>query len=75
MEFCYECQGHNPIERMSDPCSVCEGRKCDNHGGGGLTCTYCGFQNMCWDCRAFARCCHEFVNNDFRRKSPGSPNT
>jgi hypothetical protein len=71
--FCYECAGYHRVSYMqSIPCVICGGRKCYNHGGEALsTCRECGQTDMCGDCSAFGKCCHEFVGTEYVNKKTG----
>ena len=62
---CYEC-GVCSCQNELQPydCVICGGRKCSLHGGGNQNhvCPDCKTSNLCIDCRAYARCCKDFVD-------------
>lgn len=67
---CYECGARPPrpeSEMQKYDCSLCGGRKCYLHSviDVNIKCDECGHDKLCIDCRSFARCCKDFINNEF----------
>ena len=70
MEYCYECQGFVPSNKIQPyKCRICGGKKCENHGQYPLSCNYCNKSYLCSDCFAFDKCCFDFVNGQWVYKS------
>lgn len=66
--LCYECACFKHKDRMQKyECRLCGGRKCtDLHTvDENLTCEYCGTDQLCNDCKAFAKCCHIYEEGQF----------
>lgn len=67
---CYECGAHPPrpeSEMQKYDCSHCGGRKCYIHSliDRNFKCDHCGQDKLCADCSSYARCCKDFINNEF----------
>lgn len=67
-KLCYECGTYHPeCDMQEKDCANCGGRKCRKlHGGHQIhTCSFCGKSPLCVDCALQARCCHDFIDNEF----------